>query len=87
MKKVGVFTIAGLVIIGWLVVASPFGPSRQSDFGSILSTWGERQEEASDEITSFAVAGAEGKYVDEHQVNGANWSIPNIIRYWIGVKK
>lgn len=87
MKKVGIFSMIGLVIIAWLVVAKPYGEPQQSNFGSILSVWGEQQEEVSEELTDKAVSGVEGDLVGEHQINGANWSIPNLIRHFLGVER
>lgn len=87
MKKIGIFSIIGLVIVAWLVVAKPYGEPQTSNFGSILHVWSQEQEETSEELTDKAVAGVEGTLVGEHQVNGANWSIPNLIRHFLGVEE
>lgn len=87
-KHIGIFTIAGLAIIAWLVLAKPFGevpPDERGEFQQVLSAMGDKQAETSDELTTAAVAPVEGVYVGEHEVHGANWSIPNILRHVLGV--
>lgn len=77
----------GLLIIAVLVFASPWGDSdQQGGFTEVLYAWGESQEEVSDKFTTAAVSGAEGSLVGEHEVDGSNWAIPNIIRHWLGVR-
>lgn len=85
MKKSNVISIAGLLLLGWLVVCKPFGESTQGNFSKILTIWSNNQQEESEELTSKAVSGVEGKYVGEHKIKGSNWYIPNILRQWFGV--
>lgn len=87
MKRNNILAAVGIIIVLWLVLASPFGERQRSDFGSILSTWGDNQSEASEEITEKVVSPVEGTLVGEHEDNGANWSIPNIIRHILGVSE
>lgn len=82
-NRAKVLAIAGLLGLALLVQALPW-ERQSSGITDILHLWGEQQEETSDKITSAAVAGAEGKWVGEHDIKGANWSIPNILRYWFG---
>lgn len=85
MKKGIAGSAVGLALLALLVVFSPWkDESSKGGFSDILRSWGNKQSEVSEEITSSAVSGAEGTVVGEHQVDGANWSIPNIIRHWLG---
>ena len=63
---------------------SDFISGTDGTFGSIIMSWGEGQAEASDKITTEAVSGLEGTMVAEHEDDGSNWSIPNILRYYFG---
>ena len=84
MNKQKVATIAGLVVIACIVLYSPF--ERQAgEFSKVLRQWGSEQQEVSENVASTAVSDLEGTVVGEHQINGANWSIPNIIRHFLGV--
>ena len=90
MKKAGIFSIIGLCVIAWLVVAQPFSGDGDSDepqesFTSVLYAMGERQSEASNAVVDVATSTVEGSVVGEHRMDGSNWSIPNIIRHWMGV--
>lgn len=90
MKKASIFSIIGLCIIGWLVIAQPFADDTPKDaneenFTEVLYAWGDRQSEQSDKIVDAAAKPVEGKLVGEHEVDGSNWAIPNIIRHWMGV--
>lgn len=76
-------TIAGLIALSILVNNLPW-ERQSSGLTEVLYGWGEQQEENADTITNIAVSGAEGSFVGEHQVKGANWSIPNILRHWLG---
>lgn len=79
-----IVAIAGIVVIALIVLFNPYSDSRPADsFTNILHQWGEEQEATSEMYTSQAVSGVEGTLVGEHQVKGANWSIPNILRFWI----
>lgn len=77
------FAIVGLVTLGLLVSNLPW-ERQSSGITQVLYQWGEEQEDISDRATQFAVSSAEGSLVGEHQVDGSNWSIPNIIRHWLG---
>lgn len=84
MGKQKIITIIGLVFIVMLVLWSPF-KDEGGDFQKMLHLWGDRQHEYSDQVTEEAVSGLEGTVIGEHQVDGSNWSIPNIIRHLLGV--
>ena len=84
MDKQKTATIAGLVVILTIIFFSPF-EREEGNLSKILRSIGDNQEVVSEQITSTAVSGIEGTVVGEHQVNGANWSIPNIIRHLLGV--
>lgn len=78
--KVKLITLLCLILLGIFVVSLPW--KRQSTaLTQILYSWGEEQEENSDQITSSAVNNVEGGLVGQHQVDGSNWSIPNILRH------
>lgn len=79
-----IMAIAGVALLLALVFWSPF-EREEEGFTDVLRYWGDEQKELSDELTSKAVAGAEGKYVGEHKEDGSNWSIPNILRSWFGI--
>lgn len=81
--RMKLIAIAGLLGLALLVKALPWD-RQSSGITDILYLWSEQQEETSDKITSAAVQGAEGKWVAEHDIKGANWSIPNILRHWLG---
>lgn len=81
--RMKLLAIAGLLGLALLVQVLPW-ERQSSGITDILHLWSEQQEETSDKITSAAVQGAEGKWVGEHDIKGANWSIPNIIRHWLG---
>lgn len=84
-QKIG-FAIGMLLILA-LIFSSPWADKRHtSDFGSILQSWGYHQQETSEKFTTDVVSPIEGTYVGYHEVNGANWAIPNIIRHWLGVR-
>lgn len=83
-QKIG--SIIGLVVIVLMIIYSPWGNPPESDFTKGLRGWGDQQSEISEKFTTSAVAGAEGTWVGAHEINGANWAIPNIIRHWLGVK-
>lgn len=85
MKKGITGGVIGLCLLALLVVFSPWkNEPGKGGFSDILHAWGTKQSEVSEDITSSAVSGAEGTIVGEHQINGANWSIPNIIKHWLG---
>lgn len=77
-----ILLILGIAALVLLVNELPW-ERQSSGLTEVLYSWGEQQEETSDKLTSAAVSGAEGTLVGEHQVDGSNWSIPNIIRHWI----
>lgn len=83
--KTKISAIAGIALLLALVLWSPF-ERKEGGFTDILRYWGQEQEELSNELTSKAVSGAEGKYVGEHKEDGSNWSIPNILRSLLGVE-
>lgn len=83
-QKIG-FVIGVFLIFAIIVTTIDDGTYEVSDFGSILLQWGDEQEDVSDRFTVEVTAPLEGEIVGEHEVNGANWSIPNIIRHWLGV--
>ena len=84
MKRSIFVIIAGIVLLYLLVFHSPF--ERQSgDFSKILTSMGKHQQEVSEVLTEQAIEDAEGTIVGEHEVDGSNWSIPNIIRHILGV--
>lgn len=85
MKQKIVSVLAILVIV-LMVIYSPWGNNPEpGSFTEVLRGWGEGQEEVSDKFTTAAVSGVEGTWVGEHEVDGSNWAIPNIIRHLIGV--
>lgn len=75
--------IAGLLILVLLVNCLPW--ERQS---SGITDWlryqGQEQVQTSEKVTSAVVASAEGakSFAGTHQINGANWAIPNLLRHW-----
>lgn len=78
-------TIIAIIVLAVFVILDPLD-SQPSEFTQVISSWGDQQSVASEQITSGLVKGAEGtKWVGEHQINGANWAIPNIIRRVLGV--
>lgn len=82
--KQKILAIVGLAIIALVVIINPYGDTKPANsLTSILHQWGEEQASTSEMYTSQAVSGAEGTLVGEHQISGANWSIPNIIRFWV----
>ena len=77
--------LLGLTILALIVFVKSTPVERDEDsFTNILYTWGEQQANNSDKITVAAVSDVEGTLVGEHEENGANWSIPNIIRHILG---
>lgn len=77
----------GMLLILTLIFSSPWAEHRNSSgMTDILRYWGNQQQQASEVMTNFAVSDAEGTWVGEHEVDGSNWAIPNIIRHWLGVK-
>ncbi len=78
--------IVGIILVAAIVIYSPF-ERKNSEIGDILNDWGEHQQEMSDKFTDQVVSGAEGSWVGEHQVDGSNWSIPNILRHILGVDR
>ena len=76
---------AGIIAVSLVVAPSLLSNSKSDgdEFSSLLHTWADEQEELSDDITTEAVSGIEGDIVGEHEEDGSNWSIPNIIRHWI----
>lgn len=80
--------VLGIVIVIVLVLYGlKLNNDKKSDsFSDVLHAWGNAQEEYSDELTENAVSGVEGgAIVGNHIENGANWSIPNIIRNILGI--
>ena len=81
--KQNALIIAGLLALALLVNNLPW--SRQSSgLTEALYQMGENQEEIADNAATYAVSGAEGTLVAEHEVDGSNWSIPSILRHWLG---
>lgn len=78
-----IIAIAGVLVLAMLVTQLPW-ERKSSGLTQILYSWSDQQEETSDKLTEFAVSGAEGNLVGEHEVDGSNWSIPNILRHWFG---
>lgn len=81
------FTIIGLALI--LIIISSVSSVKESvnkstGLAGVLCQWGEEQEDNSEVLTDAAVSGLEGTLVGEHEIDGANWSIPNLIRHWVG---
>lgn len=76
--------ILALVVFVAILKSIPF-ESKSSPMTEILYGMGESQQQLSEELTEYAVSGVEGKYVGEHEIKGANWAIPNIIRHILGV--
>lgn len=74
-----------IIIIALMVIYSPWGESPKSDFTRGIRGWGDEQQETSERFTTAAVSGVEGGVVGEHEIDGSNWAIPNIIRHWLGV--
>ena len=81
--KQNALIIAGLLAIALVVNNLPW-ESKSSGLTEMLYELGETQESIADKTTTEAVSSAEGKLVGEHKVDGSNWSIPNILRHWIG---
>ena len=74
--------VAGILALVLLVNHLPF--ERQSNgITSLLSSWGDAQEQTSDLFTTEIVSDVEGELVGEHKIDGSNWSIPNILRHWV----
>lgn len=84
MNKGKIGSIIGILVILAIVFFSPF-KREEGEFSKILRYAGDQQFEASETWTDKAVGDVEGKLVGEHQIKGANWSIPNIIRHILGV--
>lgn len=84
MNKAKTCGLIGLIVLLLIVFCLPY-ERETGAFSQILYAWGERQEESSDKIIDKAVSGVEDDLVGEHQIKGANWSIPNIIRHLLGV--
>ena len=82
--KQKVLSILGIVVIISIVLFSPY-ESSNGDFTKVLKSLGYHQEETANNITTYAVHDVEGNLVGEHQVDGSNWAIPNIIRHRAGV--
>lgn len=81
------FTIIGLMLVLMIIssVSSVKEPAKKpGGLAGVLYQWGEEQEGNSDVLTDAVVSGVEGTLVGEHQIDGANWSIPNLIRHWVG---
>lgn len=77
----------GIVIVLILVLYSPWAvEENKNSFQSILRGWGNSQTEISEKFTTEVVSGVEGGLVGEHEIDGSNWAIPNIIRHWLGVR-
>lgn len=75
--------ILALLVFVWLV--NTFEPTNQEDsFTSYLHSLSQEQEKSSNQMVEGAVSGFEGTYVGEHEVDGSNWSIPNILRHYFG---
>lgn len=84
-QKIG-FAI-GMLLIATLIFSSPWADDRSSSgITDIIRVWGAKQEETSDMFTNKVVSNVEGEWVGEHEINGSNWAIPNIIRHWLGVR-
>lgn len=77
------FAIVGVVVLGLLVSNLPW-ERQSSGVTQLLYQWSDEQSQISDRATQFAVGGVEGTLVGEHEIDGSNWSIPNIIRHWLG---
>ena len=86
--KVKLLAIAGLAALYILVTQLPW-ERQSSGLTEWLYTQGEQQEENANIITETAVSGLEGEggLAGDHEVDGSNWSIPNIIRHLIGGSK
>lgn len=81
--KYKLFAVAGLIAISLLVKNLPW-ERQTSGLSQILYRWGEEQSERADRWTSVVVDEYEGHYVGERAIDGSNWSIPNILRHWLG---
>ena len=82
--KQKIAAVLGVVLFALVVLYNPYSSERPVDsFTNILHQWSSEQVDTSEKFTSQAVSGVEGEIVGEHQVKGANWSIPNILRFWI----
>lgn len=75
--------IVGLLVLALIVTKLPF-ERQTNDMSKLLYEWSDEQAEMSESVTNEAVSGAEGSLVGEHEINGSNWSIPNIVRHWLG---
>lgn len=84
MNKSTMAGLAGIILLAVLILNSPF-KSQEGDFSKILRVWGNQQSQQSEQITNDLLKDAEGNLVGEHEVDGSNWSIPNIIRHILGV--
>lgn len=77
--------ISIIIVLGLVLFVTYLPWERQSSgLTEVLYSWGEQQEETSDKLTITAVSGVEGDLVGEHEVDGSNWSIPNILRNLFG---
>lgn len=90
----GILGVIGILFVVGLVITHPLSKDLQTEleerrptegFEQVLYAWGDKQQEESDKMVDAAVAPVEGDLVGEHEIAGANWSIPNIIRHWLGV--
>ena len=79
-KAIGLIAI---LIFVWLV--NTFEPvNQENSLMSYLHYFSEEQEKSSNQMVEGAVSGFEGTYVGEHEIDGSNWSIPNILRHYFG---
>lgn len=83
IKKI-ITTIGVFILIYFILTAA--SKERPKGFAGILGIWGEEQSERSDNITQTIVQDLEGGLVGEHEVDGSNWAIPNILRNILGVE-
>ena len=81
MKKI-LAGIAAFLLIYFILTAASNNVS--GGFSKVLYLLGDDQENLSNEITDNVVSNAEGVVVGASKVDGSNWSIPNIIRNFLG---
>lgn len=81
--KVKVGGCLGIIVLVTVLASSPY-KGEHTAFGAWLDQMGDKQQEYADQQTNAVVAPAEGDIVGNHEIDGSNWAIPNIIAHWLG---
>lgn len=78
-----ILAIIGIVVLYVVVQNLPF-ERESSEITDWLYEQSEEQVETNTEMVDKAASTVEDSVlVGEHQIHGANWSIPNLIRHWV----